>query len=64
MANRKNIRWIMCDQLRFDYLSCYGYPTPQAPNIDTRAARGVRFTNAYVQSPRACSVRIGSLHML
>ena len=47
----RNILFIMCDQLRFDYLSCAGHPTLQTPNIDALAARGVRFTNAYVQSP-------------
>jgi arylsulfatase A-like enzyme len=47
----KNILFIMCDQLRFDYLSCAGHPTLQTPNIDALAARGVRFTRAYVQSP-------------
>ncbi len=48
---RPNVLWIMCDQLRFDYLSCYGHPHLQTPNIDALAARGTRFTNAYVQSP-------------
>ncbi|MCJ8298698.1 MAG: sulfatase-like hydrolase/transferase, partial [Pseudomonadales bacterium] len=33
----------MCDQLRFDYLSCYGHPHLHTPNIDALAARGVRF---------------------
>ena len=47
----KNILFIMCDQLRWDYLSCAGHPTLQTPNIDALAARGVRFTRAYVQSP-------------
>ncbi len=47
----KNILFIMCDQLRFDYLSCAGHPTLQTPNIDALAARGVRFTRTYVQSP-------------
>ena len=47
----KNILFIMFDQLRFDYLSCAGHPSLQTPNIDGLAARGVRFTNAYVQSP-------------
>jgi arylsulfatase A-like enzyme len=47
----KNILFIMCDQLRWDYLSCYGHPTLQTPNIDALARRGVRFTRAYVQSP-------------
>lgn len=46
----RNILWIMCDQLRFDYLSCYGHPHLETPNIDTLANRGVLFTNAYVQS--------------
>src|SRR5262245_4535788 len=41
----------MCDQLRWDYLSCAGHPTLATPNIDALAARGVRFTRAYVQSP-------------
>jgi arylsulfatase A-like enzyme len=47
----KNILFIMCDQLRWDYLSCYGHPRLATPNIDRLAARGVRFTRAYVQSP-------------
>ena len=48
---RKNILFIMCDQLRFDYLGCTGHPTIRTPNIDALAARGVTFANAYCQSP-------------
>lgn len=51
MSKRKNILFIMCDQLRYDYLSCAGHKTLQTPNIDALAARGVRFSNTYVQSP-------------
>src|SRR5262245_41031674 len=51
MAPARNILFIMCDQLRLDYLSCYGHPHLHTPNIDALAARGVRFTRAYVQSP-------------
>lgn len=47
---RRNILWIMCDQLRFDYLSCAGHKTLSTPNIDRLAAKGVRFTKAYTQS--------------
>ena len=47
----RNILFIMCDQLRWDYLSCSGHPHLHTPNIDALAARGVRFTRAYVQSP-------------
>ena len=46
-----NILFIMYDQLRFDYLSCAGHPHLHTPNFDRVAAQGVRFTNAFVQSP-------------
>nr|WP_323776801.1 sulfatase-like hydrolase/transferase [Amylibacter sp.] len=46
-----NILFIMYDQLRFDYLSCAGHPHMHTPNFDRVAAKGVRFSNAYVQSP-------------
>jgi len=51
MTEVRNTLWIMCDQLRWDYLSCYGHPHLKTPNIDRLAARGVRFDRAYVQSP-------------
>ncbi len=41
----------MYDQLRFDYLSCAGHPNLHTPNFDRVANMGVRFTQAYVQSP-------------
>ena len=51
MTKIKNILFVMADQLRWDYLSCYGHPHLDTPNIDKLAARGVRFDRAYVQSP-------------
>jgi arylsulfatase A-like enzyme len=47
----KNILFVMCDQLRFDHLSCYGHPKLHTPHLDALAARGVTFDRAYVQSP-------------
>jgi len=47
----RNILFIMYDQLRFDYLSCAGHPHLQTPHMDRLASMGVRFTEAYVQSP-------------
>ncbi len=41
----------MCDQLRQDYLSCYGHKTLATPNIDALAGRGVLFDNAFCQAP-------------
>ncbi|WP_299141059.1 sulfatase-like hydrolase/transferase [uncultured Tateyamaria sp.] len=46
-----NILFVMYDQLRFDYLSCAGHPHLHTPHFDRVAAMGVRFSNAYVQSP-------------
>src|SRR5258708_3893061 len=47
---QRNILFIMCDQLRADYLSCYGHPYLKTPYIDQLAARGTLFTRAYAQS--------------
>ena len=51
MAPVKNILFIMCDQLRWDYLSCMGHPHLQTPHIDRLAARGVIFDYAFCQAP-------------
>lgn len=50
MTTVRNILFIMADQLRWDHLGCSGHPALKTPNIDALAARGVRFTNAYVQA--------------
>lgn len=47
---KKNILWIMADQLRYDYLGCYGHKTIKTPVMDSLAAAGVKFTNAYVNA--------------
>ncbi len=54
----RNILFIMYDQLRWDYLSCAGHPHLHTPNFDRVAAMGVRFSNAYVQSPVCGSSRM------
>lgn len=46
-----NVLWIMADQLRWDYLSCYGAKHIETSNLDWLASKGVRFNKAYVQSP-------------
>ena len=51
MNHTPNVLWIMADQLRCPYLSCYGHPHLYTPHIDALAKRGVRFDRAYVQSP-------------
>ncbi len=61
MSQVENILLIMCDQLRWDYLSCYGHPHLETPNIDRLAARGVRFTRAYTQAPLCGPARMSFL---
>jgi arylsulfatase A-like enzyme len=51
MGESKNILWIMADQLRWDYLSCFGADHIDTPNLDRLAEKGMRFNKAYVQSP-------------
>ena len=51
MAKTKNILFIMADQLRWDYLSCYGHQYLKTPIIDKLAKDGVMFHSAFVQTP-------------
>lgn len=44
---RPNIIYIMCDDLGYGDLGCYGQPVIQTPNIDRLAAEGMRFTDHY-----------------
>ncbi|MFM2348993.1 MAG: hypothetical protein RL654_3746, partial [Pseudomonadota bacterium] len=45
-----NVLFIMADQLRWDHLGCAGHPYLKTPNLDALARRGVRFSQAYVNS--------------
>ncbi|MFK5977427.1 MAG: sulfatase-like hydrolase/transferase [Rhizobiaceae bacterium] len=60
LAKAKNILFIMFDQLRWDYLSCYGHPHLQTPHIDRLAEKGVRFNRATIQSPICGSSRMST----
>lgn len=60
MTQPKNILFIMYDQLRWDYLSCYGHPHLHTPNMDRLAAMGVRFDRCYIQSPICGSSRMST----
>ncbi len=45
---RPNIVFFFTDDQTSTTLGCYGHPIVQTPNIDSLAARGVRFRNAFV----------------
>ena len=48
VAKRPNIVFFLADDQRNDQLGCYGHPFVKTPNLDKLAARGTRFTNAFV----------------
>lgn len=56
---RPNIIFIFPDQLRHDWLGCYGHPAAITPNIDALAAAGTRFANCYSTNPVCLPARAG-----
>lgn len=50
-AQKPNIIYIMCDDMGYGDLGCYGQKYIHTPHIDAMAAQGMRFTQAYAGSP-------------
>jgi arylsulfatase A-like enzyme len=59
-AERPNIILILCDDLGWADLGCYGSTYHKTPHLDRLAASGVRFTDAYAACP-VCSPTRASL---
>ena len=49
--SKPNIIYIMCDDLGWADVGCYGQQLIATPNLDRMAAEGMRFTQAYAGSP-------------
>ena len=49
--DKPNILIILCDDLGYGDLACYGQPYIQTPHIDRLASEGMLFTQAYAGSP-------------
>ena len=49
--SRPNIIFIMCDDMGYGDLGCYGQQLIETPNLDRMAKEGMRFTQAYAGSP-------------
>ena len=72
-ADRPNIVWISVEDMS-PWLACYGDDTVDTPHIDRLAQEGVRYTNAYANTPVCAPARstlitgmyptsIGAMHM-
>ena len=48
---RPNIIYVMCDDMGYGDLACYGQQFIATPNIDKLAQEGMMFTQAYCGSP-------------
>lgn len=50
-ASKPNIIFILCDDMGYGDLGCYGQKYIQTPHLDRMAEEGMRFTQAYAGSP-------------
>ena len=60
-AERPNIVVILCDDLGYGDLGCYGHPAIKTPHLDKLATEGIRFTECYSAAPVCSSSRAGLL---
>ena len=62
-AQKPNVLFVLCDDLRPAALGCYGSPHVKTPHIDKLASEGVRFANAFCTtslcSPSRASILTG-----
>lgn len=60
-TTRPNIVVILCDDLGYGDLACYGHPHIKTPNLDRMAAEGIRYTACYSAAPVCSASRVGLL---
>jgi arylsulfatase A-like enzyme len=57
VSKAPNILFIVADDLGYADVSCYGRPDISTPNIDSLAAKGARFLQAYANSAVCSATR-------
>ena len=60
-ADKPNIIVILCDDLGYGDLECYGHPHIKTPNLNRLAGEGLRFTDFYSAAPVCSPARVGLL---
>ena len=60
-TDQPNIVVVLCDDLGYGDLECYGHPHIKTPHINTLATEGIRFTDFYSAAPVCSPARVGLL---
>jgi arylsulfatase A len=60
-TTRPNIVVILCDDLGYGDLECYGHPHIKTPHLNRMADEGIRFTDFYSTAPVCSPSRVGLL---
>ncbi len=60
-AARPNFLVILCDDLGYGDLQCYGHPTIETPQLNQLASSGIRLTDFYSCAPVCSPSRVGLL---
>ena len=58
---RPNIVVVLCDDLGYGDLECYGHPAIKTPHLNQLAKGGIRFTDFYSTAPVCSPSRVGLL---
>lgn len=58
---RPNFLVILCDDLGYGDLGCYGHPHIKTPHLDRLASQGIRLTDCYAAAPVCSPSRSGLL---
>jgi arylsulfatase A len=60
-AKPQDIIIVLCDDLGYGDLGCFGHPVIKTPNLDAFARQGMKFTDAYAAAPVCSPSRCGLL---
>lgn len=60
-ADRPNIVVVLCDDLGYGDLECYGHPHIKTPHLNALAEDGIRLTSCYSAAPVCSPSRVGLL---
>ena len=59
LTQRPNIIVVLCDDLGYGDLACYGHPRIKSPHIDRFAAESLKLTSCYAAAPNCSPSRTG-----